>query len=66
MDKKEKTVSYSSPKGGNKGCLCEDGMYNKKCCDGSLQAQGVGSEFNQSTSTVINNTEVRVITNVRG
>ena len=66
MDKKEKTVSYSSPKGGNKGCLCEDSTYSKKCCDGSLQAQGVGSEFNQSTSTVINTTEARVITNVRG
>jgi hypothetical protein len=66
MDKKEKTTSYTSPKGGNKACLCEDGTYNKKCCDGSLQAQGVGSESNQSTSTVVNTSQARVITNVRG
>ena len=24
-------------------CLCEDGKrYSRKCCDGSLQAQGIG------------------------
>lgn len=66
MAKKEKTPSYTSPKGGNKGCLCEDGTYNKKCCDGSLQAQGVGSEFQQSESVVTNVNEARVITSVRG
>lgn len=66
MAKKEKTPSYTSPKSGNKGCLCEDGTYNKKCCDGSLQAQGAGSEFQQSTSVVTNVNEARVITSVRG
>jgi len=39
---KSKTPSYSSPKGGRRGCLCENGKYSSKCCDGSLQAQGVG------------------------
>lgn len=37
-----KTPSWTSPKGGNRGCLCPDGTYNRKCCDGSLQAQGIG------------------------
>jgi len=41
-DKAFKTPSWSSPKGGNRGCLCPDGTYNRKCCDGSLQAQGIG------------------------
>jgi len=42
--KKYKTPSKSSPKGGRRGCLCEDGRtYSKKCCDGSLQAQGIGN-----------------------
>jgi hypothetical protein len=31
-----------SPKGGKRGCLCKDGTYNSKCCDGSLEAQGIG------------------------
>jgi hypothetical protein len=39
---KFKTPSYSSPKGGKRGCLCENGKYSSKCCDGSLQAQGIG------------------------
>ena len=36
--------SRTSPKGGQRGCLCKDGKtYNVKCCDGTLQAQGIGS-----------------------
>lgn len=37
-----KTPSWTSPKGGTRGCLCEDNTYSSKCCDGSLQAQGIG------------------------
>ena len=44
MKREKATVSYSSPKGGSRGCLCKDGRrYSKDCCDGSLQAQGIGS-----------------------
>ncbi len=38
------TASNSSPVGGRRGCLCQDGRtYSRKCCDGSLLAQGIGS-----------------------
>ena len=37
-----KTPSKTSPKSSKRGCLCEDGTYNVDCCDGSLQAQGIG------------------------
>lgn len=37
-----KTPSRTSPKNGRRGCLCEDNTYSSKCCDGSLQAQGIG------------------------
>ena len=63
---KQKTVSRTSPKGGKRGCLCDDGTYKAECCDGTLQAQGVGSLVSQSTSTVVNTNEVRVITSVNG
>ena len=45
MRKRRKyTHSRTSPKGGKRGCLCKDGKtYSSKCCDGSLQAQGIGS-----------------------
>jgi hypothetical protein len=29
-------------KGGKKGCLCDDGTYNSKCCDGDFKHQGIG------------------------
>lgn len=42
MDK-NKTPSYSSPKGSSRACLCKDtNTYSRKCCDGSLWAQGIG------------------------
>jgi len=50
-DKSFKTPSWSSPKGGSRGCLCPDGTYNRKCCDGSLQAQGIG--IIQKTNIII-------------
>jgi len=40
--KKFITPSKTSPKGGRRGCLCQDNTYKIKCCDGSLRAQGIG------------------------
>jgi len=37
-----KTPSRTSPKGGARGCLCDDNTYSVKCCDGSMIAQGIG------------------------
>ena len=39
----KKTPSRTSPRSSRRGCLCKDGTYSTKCCDGSLQAQGIGS-----------------------
>ena len=39
---KFKTPSSTSPTGSRRGCLCDDNTYSTKCCDGSLQAQGIG------------------------
>ena len=63
---KQKTVSKTSPKGGKRGCLCDDGTYNSKCCNGELQNQGIGSTVNQSNSNVTNTNQTRVITSVNG
>jgi hypothetical protein len=49
-----KTVSKTSPKGGKRGCLCDDGTYKKECCTGELQNQGIGSTVSQSTATYTN------------
>lgn len=59
MAKKQKTLSKTSPKGGRRGCLCEDGTYKAECCDGTLQAQGVGSTVSQSTSSITNTNSPR-------
>lgn len=31
-----------SPQNDKRGCLCKNGKYSRKCCDGTLQAQGIG------------------------
>lgn len=32
-----------SPQNNKRACLCKNGKYSRKCCDGSFQAQGIGS-----------------------
>jgi hypothetical protein len=56
---KSKTPSYSSPKGGRRGCLCENGKYSTKCCDGSLQAQGIGMTTGTESVTITVDSGVR-------
>lgn len=41
-EKDFKTPSRTSPRSSKRGCLCKDNTYHRKCCDGSLQAQGIG------------------------
>ena len=49
------TKSKTSPKGGNRGCLCQDSTYSKECCNGDLQNQGIGSTVGQNSNTTITN-----------
>ena len=48
-----KTPSRTSPKNSKRGCLCADNTYSTKCCDGSLQAQGIGSITKSQLTPVI-------------
>jgi hypothetical protein len=63
---KFKTPSYSSPKGGRRGCLCENGKYSVKCCDGSLQAQGIGVVQGIDSVTITENAGVRTTVRQNG
>jgi hypothetical protein len=47
------TKSKTSPKGGNRGCLCKDGTYKKECCNGDLQNQGIGATLSQGGESLI-------------
>jgi hypothetical protein len=58
MKRKE---SKSSPKGGKRGCLCKDGTYNAKCCDGTLPAQGIGDINTEHPGNITQIVEVRQI-----
>jgi len=51
------TKSKTSPKGGNRGCLCADSTYKKECCNGDLQAQGIGATLSQGGESLINNVD---------
>jgi hypothetical protein len=61
-----KTPSKTSPKGGKRGCLCKDGTYSSKCCDGSLQAQGIGSITGTESVNTTTNEGTRVIVRQNG
>lgn len=63
-----KTESKVSPRGGKRGCLCKDGKYSSKCCDGSLQAQGIGqtASVTPQNVTVTENNGVRTIVRENG
>lgn len=61
-----KTKSKTSPKGGKRGCLCDDGTYSKECCNGNLQNQGIGTTQSQSSSVVENIDGSRTITRENG
>ena len=61
-----KTKSKTSPKGGKRGCLCDDGTYSKECCNGYLQNQGIGTTQSQSSSVVENIDGSRTITRENG
>ena len=56
----------TSPKGGKRGCLCDDETYSAECCKGELINQGIGSTLQQSTSTVTNENGVRTIVRSNG
>ena len=63
-----KTESKVSPRGGKRGCLCKNGKYSSRCCDGSLQAQGIGqtASVTPQTVTVTENDGVRTIVRENG
>lgn len=63
---KQKTLSKISPKGGKRGCLCDDGKYRAECCDGTLQNQGIGNTTEQGVSVKVDNREERVNSYARG
>jgi hypothetical protein len=54
----------NSPQDSCRACLCEDGTYSKDCCKGELINQGVGALVSQSSSTIVNTNQPRVIVRV--
>jgi|DEB0MinimDraft_10_1074344.scaffolds.fasta_scaffold125563_2 hypothetical protein len=54
MRKKFDNPSRTSPKSNDRGCLCKDTLtYSKKCCDGTLWAQGIGRITGETTKFLI-------------
>ena len=62
------TESKVSPRGGKRGCLCKNGKYSSRCCNGSLQAQGIGktASVTQQNVTVTEIDGVRTIVRENG
>lgn len=48
MKKTNETLGRNVPNNGRRGCLCKDGKtYSRKCCDGTLRAQGIGNIYGE-------------------
>lgn len=62
MAKKKST----SPVGGKRGCLCEDGTYHVDCCKGETINQGIGATESQTVSQVNNTNQERTILRSNG
>lgn len=45
--------------GGKRACLCKNGTYSSKCCDGDLWAQGIGNISGEDLPNGINQYRVR-------
>ena len=43
LNNKWETPSNCRNYNNRRACLCADNTYSRKCCDGSLRAQGIGS-----------------------
>ena len=59
-----KTKSKTSPKGGKRGCLCDNGTYSKECCNGDLQNQGVGVTSGVDSVTITEVDGVKTIVRI--
>lgn len=42
MRKNNETLGNAVPNNKRRGCMCKDGTYSRKCCDGTLRSQGIG------------------------
>lgn len=49
-----------SPQNDKRGCLCKNGKYSRKCCDGSQGAQGIGS-ITETRDSLIQETSFKVL-----
>ena len=41
-DKESRFWSRTSPRDNKRGCLCKNGKYSRKCCNGYMINQGIG------------------------
>lgn len=60
-NKSFKTPSRTSPKGGKRACLCPNNTYSVKCCDGSLQAQGIGVIYRKGTINLLQENGFKIL-----
>ena len=63
----DRTPSRITPRYGRRGCLCKDGKtYSRKCCDGTVQAEGIGPLTKGHESTITNTSVQRTKSNSHG
>ncbi len=57
-------MKSTSPISGKRACLCKDGRYSRKCCNGETINQGIGSLEDQGDSLITRQQSVRTTTRI--
>ena len=57
-------MKSTSPTSGKRACLCKDGRYSRKCCNGETINQGIGALEYQGDSLITRQQSVRTTTRI--
>lgn len=46
--RRKNTYSRTSPRESRRACLCDNGLYSRKCCNGYMINQGIGKIYGEA------------------
>ena len=47
-NRRRRNPSRTSPRESRRACLCDNGLYSRKCCRGNVINQGIGNLYGES------------------
>ena len=47
--RRKESYSRTSPRESRRACLCDNGLYSRKCCNGRMINQGIGNIYGEAS-----------------